>query len=169
MNKYQEVLDALDKLEECAYGMEDLPQSNWIDLAENQAELDLKIMDWVETIKFELFKGKQALLELKAIKDANPSEALECLMYLKAEFRNYPSAYEAIKQALIKSQEQEKKLKALEIIKKKNVDVEGFKEALKSAIFLQLETYNNWVRYDKERMLVEEEFDLLKGILNDEQ
>ena len=53
--------EALDKLEECANGMKDLPKSNWIDLADNEAELDLKIMDWVETIKFELFKGKQAL------------------------------------------------------------------------------------------------------------
>ena len=61
-------LEALEKLEECANGMKDLPKSNWIDLAENEAELDLKIMDWVETIKFELFKGRQALTELQAIK-----------------------------------------------------------------------------------------------------
>ena len=58
-----EVLECLDKLEECAYGMKDLPMSNWIDLAKSDAELDLKIMEWVETIKFELFKGKQALLK----------------------------------------------------------------------------------------------------------
>lgn len=158
MNKYQEVLDALDKLEECAYGMEDLPQSNWIDLAENQAELDLKIMDWVETIKFELFKGKQALLELKAIKDANPSEALECLMYLKAEFRNYPSAYEAIKQALIKSQEQEKKLKALEIIKNKRVPI---------PVIFEFDTYRDYLEWAysyvaRQYLLTQDEFNLLK-------
>lgn len=62
-------------------------------------------------------------------------------------------------------EENQKVKKALEIIKTKNVDVEGFKEALKSAIFLQLETYNNWVRYDKERMLVEEEFNSLIEVL----
>lgn len=77
--------EALEKLEECANGMKDLPKSNWIDLAENEAELDLKIMDWVETIKFELFKGNQALLELQAIKEAEPSEALECIEKLYKE------------------------------------------------------------------------------------
>ena len=65
-----EALESLDKLEECAYAMKDLPMSNWIDLANSEAELDLKIMDWVETIKLELLKGKQALLELKQIKEA---------------------------------------------------------------------------------------------------
>lgn len=55
--------------------------------------------------------------------------------------------------------------KALEIINKKNFDVEGFKEALKSAIFLQLETYNNWVRYDKEKMLTQQEYELLKEVI----
>ena len=79
MIKELEALESLDKLEECAYAMKDLPMSNWIDLAENEVELDLKIMDWVETIKLELLKGKQALLELKAIKDANPSESLDKL------------------------------------------------------------------------------------------
>ena len=54
------VLEALDKLEECAYAMKDLPMSNWIDLAENEVELDLKIMDWVETIKFELESKQQS-------------------------------------------------------------------------------------------------------------
>ena len=74
---FEEVLESLDKLEECAYAMKDLPMSNWIDLAENEAELDLKIMDWVETIKLELFKGKQALQRLEAIENSNPSEALK--------------------------------------------------------------------------------------------
>ena len=158
MNKYQEVLDALDKLEECAYAMEDLPKSNWIDLAENAAELDLKIMDWVETVKFELFKGKQALQRLESIDNANPSEALECLMYLKAEFRNYPSAYEAIKQALLKAQEQEKKLKALEIIKKKRVPV---------PVIFEFDTYRDYLEWAysyvaRQYLLKEEEFVSLK-------
>lgn len=58
-----DVMRCLDNLEDCANGMKDLPKSNWIDLAEDEAELDLKIMDWVEKIKFELFKGKQAFLK----------------------------------------------------------------------------------------------------------
>ena len=93
------------------------------------------------------------------------SKVLEDLKKLK----KLASVYAGDKYAQVIIEDIEKELKALEIIKKKNVDVEGFKEALKSAIFLQLETYNNWVRYDKERMLVEEEYELLKGILNDEQ
>lgn len=80
--------EALDKLEECANGMKDLPKSNWIDLAESEAELDLKIMDWIETIKFELFKGKQALTELQQIKSASPTKALECLEEIKRYFLN---------------------------------------------------------------------------------
>lgn len=62
-----------------------------------------------------------------------------------------------------------KELKALEIIKNKRVDVEGFKEALGNASFLQLETYNNWVFYDEDRMLIQEEWDLLTEVFTDEQ
>lgn len=71
MTKGLEVLESLDKLEECAYAMKDLPMSNWIDLAENEAELDLKITDWVETIKLELFKGKQDLDRLEELEKEN--------------------------------------------------------------------------------------------------
>ena len=81
-------LEALDKLEECAYAMKDLPKSNWIDLANSEAELDEKIFSWAEEIKFELFKGKQALLELKAIKESNPNEALELVYCLKDYLMN---------------------------------------------------------------------------------
>ena len=77
MTKELDALEILDKLEECAYAMKDLPISNWIDLANSEAELDLKIMDWVETIKLELLKGKQALQRLEEIDNANPSEVLE--------------------------------------------------------------------------------------------
>ena len=76
-----EALKCLEKLEECAEGMKDLPKSNWIDLAENEAELDLKIMDWVETIKFELFKGKQALLKAQ--------EPKQYLKWEDLEFKDY--------------------------------------------------------------------------------
>ena len=135
-------LEALNKLEECAYAMKDLPMSNWIDLAENEAELDLKIMDWVEAIKLELLKGKQALQRLEAIDNANPSEALKALDRNIVVIRE--KDYTIIEQALLNvqvlekenqelikkadcclwkecnkiSQENEKLKKAIEIIKK---------------------------------------------------
>lgn len=136
MTKDLEVLEALDKLEECAYAIEFLPMSNWIDLAENEAELDLKIMDWVETIKLELFKGKQALQRLEAIDNTNPSEALNylnifinemtyCLEhpkeyakgYDKEIFYKYKYSFETtIKQTLLKAQKQEKENELLKEI-----------------------------------------------------
>lgn len=66
---------------------------------------------------------EQALLELKSIKEATPSEALECLEEMwelscdsrKPEY----TLYETIKQALLKAQEQEKENELLkEIIKR---------------------------------------------------
>lgn len=133
MSKGLEALESLDKLEECAYAMKDLPMSNWIDLANNEAELDLKIMDWVETIKFELFKGKQALQRLEAIDNSNPSEALKYVngkiadleddlqhytivekdkckeFYIREDLKQFTN----IQQALLKAQEQEKENKEL--------------------------------------------------------
>ena len=128
MSKDLEVLESLAKLEECAYAMKDLPMSNWIDLAENEAELDLKIMNWAEEIKFELFKGKQALQRLEAIDNAKPSEALKYvngkIADLEDDLQHYTMVekdkckeffiredlkqFTTIKQALIKSQELEK-------------------------------------------------------------
>lgn len=68
----------------------------------------------------------QALLELKAIKESNPSEAMKCLDLLgDFEWRNvklfkdcFPDLFDPIKQSLLKAQEQEKENEALkEIIK----------------------------------------------------
>ena len=118
-----EVFEALDKLEECAYAMKDLPMSNWIDLAENEVELDLKIMNWVETINFELFKGKQALLELKDIKEVNLGKAMESLERIDKEYatienEEFKICFNTIKQTLLKAQKQEKENELLkEIIK----------------------------------------------------
>ena len=136
MTKDLEVLEILDKLEECAYAMKDLPMSNWIDLAENEAELDLKIMDWVEAIKLELFKGKQALQRLEAIDNSNPSEALKYIngkiadleddlqhytmvekdkckeFYIREDLKQFTN----IQQALLKAQELKKENQ--ELIKK---------------------------------------------------
>lgn len=65
---------------------------------------------------------KQALLELKAIKEANPSEALECLENIRKDIYDYYNEYlddiSIIKQALLKAQEQEKEIEILKEYRK---------------------------------------------------
>ena len=54
---------------------------------------------------------KQALAELKQIKEAKPSEAMECLEklpYMSQGYGNWKEYYNIIKQALLKAQELEK-------------------------------------------------------------
>ncbi len=52
---------------------------------------------------------KSALLELKAIKEAKPSEAMECLEELRSNLGViYDDTLNTIEQALLKAQEQEK-------------------------------------------------------------
>ena len=162
-----EVLEILDKLEECAYAMKDLPMSNWSDLAENEFELDLKIMDWVETIKLELLKGKQALTELKAIKETKSSEAMESLEridkeYATIEHEDFKICFNTIKQALLKAQEQEKKLKALEIVDKKRVNIHKFKWCVFKKYYVNY--YNLHFCDEDDQFLNEQEFDLLKEV-----
>ena len=128
MSKGLEALESLAKLEECAYAMKDLPKSNWIDLAENEAELDLKIMDWVVTIKFELFKGKRALQRLEAIDNTNPSEALKALDRNIVVIRE--KDYTIIEQALlelkqIKEANPSKAMECLERIDKEYATIEN--------------------------------------------
>ena len=104
---------------------------------------------------------------LESIDNAEPSEALECLMYLKAEFRDYPSAFNSIKNALLKAQ---KEHKALEIIKEKNVNMFGFKRDIKQLgnrftyKYYQSNLGNYHSGFDIQE-LTEEEFNLLKEVL----
>ena len=154
-------LEALDKLEECAYAMKDLPMSNWIDLAENEAELDLKIMNWTEEIKFELFKGKQALDRLEKLEKENQEliKKADCCMW---------------KDCNKISQENAKLKKALEIIKKKRVNIGCFYHV----VFVLKKDYescklnNNNIMYNicdtEKEFLTHEEFDLLKEVFDDE-
>lgn len=77
--------------------------------------------------------------------------------------------YETVKQALLKAQEPkqyvdelklvEKKLQALEIIKKKEVNMQVFNQCE------DVETYNKVYIKQKDRQLTEEEFNLLKEVL----
>jgi len=99
---------------------------------------------------------KDDLTELKAIKESNPSEALECVKRIRAYFLNRTREISFqdlrdIEQALLKSQEQEK---VFEIMKDKWVNV---------AVLIHsktVEEYNNnaYTPYN----LTQEEFELLK-------
>ena len=98
-------LEALDKLEECAYAMKDLPMSNWIDLVENEAELDLKIMNWTEEIKFELFKGKQALDRLEKLENLLKKYEIEDLAELEIALDYYYHRYDNVQTRKVKDNE----------------------------------------------------------------
>ena len=115
---------------------------------------------------------QEALERLESIENANPSKAIECLESFKNFFtdraRREPNnpfndkwleKIDTIKQALLKSQEQEKVLK---IIFEKQVNFE---------VFGAFETYKDYeIYYNKrfhliEHKLTEEEFDKLKRYL----
>lgn len=137
-----------------------------------------------------LVELQQALLELKAIDNANPSEALECLEDLKLmcgtriELDKFPE-YDIIKQYILKAQEQEKENEKLKCqVKYLTEVVTEFQKTLttifsKNVDILELsiliEHYNDNValkRYNskrgKELQLTKEEFDTLKRYTKNE-
>lgn len=69
---------------------------------------------------------------------------------------NSENDYQVVKQALLKAQEQEKVLK---IIKEKNVDIFRFRK-------LDFNTFNQLQRSCKLPELTQEEFDLVKEMMN---
>lgn len=101
---------------------------------------------------------KQALLELKAIKDANPSEALKALDRNIVVIRE--KDYTIIEQALVKAQEQEKVLK---VILKKRIDLESFYSTFvkDNLDYKYYEKYYGTYGLEK---LTQEEFELLKKV-----
>ena len=114
---------------------------------------------------------KQVLDYLKAMDNSNPSEALECLEEMakyRIEYSEYLmpikdiNEYKTIKQALLKAQKQEK---ALEIIKKKAVNVNTLISSIIGAIE-PLEFYNEKVSTNLK--LTKQEFELLKEVLRNE-
>lgn len=174
--KPDEALACLDKLEECADGMKDLPKSNWIDLAETEAELDYKIMEWVETIKFELFKGKQALIKAQEQEEENGRAFGKDIINLNKTLKQvidkpilYASRYGnkyIVPQELFEEQGKvlENYKKALEIIKKKDVNVWYLTVSTKVKTY---KDYNSFLMNDKgKRQLTEEEFELLKEVFS---
>ena len=97
------------------------------------------------------------------IETANPSKALGCLKELHELAYGFDgwkideivqSSY--IKQALLNA---EKSLKALEIIKEKEVNMQVFNQCE------DVETYNKVYIKQKDRQLTQEEFNLLKETL----
>lgn len=109
----------------------------------------------------------QALNKIAGITNYDGGKNLKALgNFHKKEFaliettlKDYEGAKEHIKALNKERVENSIKLKALEIIRKKEVDVHLFK------ICPNYE-YNNWIR-DDERQLTKEEYDLLKEILTD--
>jgi hypothetical protein len=104
---------------------------------------------------------KQALSELKSIKEAKPTEALKQVTYLSAilpdwqRVNNGVDSLSIIKQALTTKS---KKEQAFDIANKKCVNM------FRLAVVNDVNSYNKWVEFD-EYMLTEEEFDLLKKVL----
>ena len=109
---------------------------------------------------------ENALLELKAIKEAKPSEALKLLLDIENNYKFYVHnkqdiQYQCaiIKATLLKAQEQEKENQELkqvvEIIKNKRVDI-------KWLIFSDTKECYNAGEGKLDRELTEQEFDLLK-------
>lgn len=109
---------------------------------------------------------KQALLELQSIKEANPSEALECLECLYCEPEDCRSKerakdYDAIKNHILKSQEEHR---SLEILKKNRVDIESFYTTFIDNAYNYKFYEISYGTYGKYK-LTEEEFNLLKEVL----
>lgn len=112
-------------------------------------------------------KELEALVELQSIKEANPSEAFECLDKLAkqieldedTDYWEIRNAHKTVEQSLLKA---EKEHKALEIIKEKECDIRWFKYCIK--VNSEVETYNNGLPEYYEK-LTQEEFNLLKEVL----
>ena len=107
---------------------------------------------------------KKDLLELQAIKEAKPSEALECLDKLAkqieldedADFWEIKNAHKTVEQALLKAEKLEK---ALNIIAFKKVDIQRL-------LFMDTcEDYNAWYGITLDRELTKEEFELIKEMI----
>lgn len=117
---------------------------------------------------------KQALQRLEAIDNANPSEALKWLedkgeqwveRGLNPDIVQYKEtqSYREIKQALLKAQEMEKELKAIEIIKK-NIYFEFSKNSVQLKDYTDLD-YDYTIIYP----ISTEEIEILKDVFKDEK
>jgi hypothetical protein len=117
---------------------------------------------------------KNDLTELQAIKEAKPSEALEDLKELhELAYGNDETSWKIdeirmsshIKATLLKAEKLEK---AWEIVKEKRVDLPYLRCCIEDN--QNVERYNEYIRnktmdYDHEQELTQQEFDLLKEVL----
>ena len=117
---------------------------------------------------------EKALLELKAIKEAKPSEALECLEKLgtipmivnektydfKPIKKAIPNTYNTIKQYILKTDNLEK---AWEIVKEKNVTMFELKCCSSAKSYNECISFK--IGFVKNYELTQQEFDLLKEML----
>ena len=133
--------------------------------------------------KKELNIVEQALQRLETIDNAEPTGALKSLEVLEktissllkpilAEYEDdlsdtITANYFALKQALIKAQEQEDKVKAFDLINEKDVDIKLLKWAYPS-----VEAYNVKVRTEKDywwrKELTQEEFEFIGRLVGAE-
>ncbi len=112
--------------------------------------------DEVKEIEKNLNIVQDGLKRLEAIDNAKPSEAMECLERIiitkpYKTFDEFDNDYKTIKQYILKAQELEK---VLEIIKEKNVLINGLKHSM------TLGLYNKCL--DDDMILTQDEFELLK-------
>ena len=149
--------------------------------------------EYVENpLKEEIDIVNNALLELKAIKEANPSEALECLIGLEKEIIQRDGRitdflkikFNIIKQALIKAQGNARNEEILQKYYQEGITLDSvrvlkqerdnYKKVLniikeKNVDIYELQECKNVEQYNKKCdywgiQLIEEEFDLLKEV-----
>lgn len=66
-----EAMEELEMLHDCSTAIQELPSSNWVQYAENEAELDLKLYFGYENIKQALLKSQELEKVLEIIKEKN--------------------------------------------------------------------------------------------------
>lgn len=108
---------------------------------------------------------EQALLELKAIKEANPSEALECLKALQSirdkysmpltEYVNSFDYIKTIKHVLLKQQEQKKFFDDM-LIFKNGCMMSCFEYSGKQIVAMPLEEYDEFMKQEKALEIIKE-------------
>lgn len=135
-----------------------------------------------DCLPFMCEKVESELRRLEAIDNTKPSEAMECLDYIENKLKGLryecertnnhrcddlfiPTYnFDTIKQAL---QQAEKEHKALEIIKKRQIDVKDIIDTTDDFELYQAYCIGNG--YAEEYICNKEEFDLLKEVLKDDK
>ena len=166
----KELLEALEKLLSFAFVMSEnmvgLTKGNY-----DEATFVKKTYEYLHKYNVDLNSKldlKEALRRLEAIDNSKPSEALKCLEYLDETcgcfaLDNEYKAVDTIKQALLKAQEQEKVLKT---IFEKRIDMWHLVGLLDQDYEMYI-AFCKSEKYKEDYILTEEEFDLLKSLLEE--